>query len=199
METQSASLNKEKSHQKKSPTGIADFTGYVSPRVLIESVTDDGELQLSLDKRTARLWKSVIGNDDPAFVFHWSDLTPSIAIVNEEQPPIPAWAVTAGFQYPLTSENIKAMILHYCQVGVTAGGIVDMFVIAPNTLTESLNISGRISQLQMDPFMLHFANIHGSSIARVYIFVDSKPRITATPVNIIRHPTLAVNDIQALV
>jgi hypothetical protein len=61
------------------------------------------------------------------------------------------------------------MILQ-CLSAVTNRGIIDNWVLAPNTSVEANCISQRIGQLQLDPFVIQLVNNCGDYGARVHFF-----------------------------
>ena len=101
--------------------------------------------------------------------------------------------------YPITEDLFKTAVLQYCQAGVTSGGIIDLFVIAPNTNVEAMNISMRIIGLCLDAFVIQLANSVGGPLARIHTFTDKTARMTSTPLNIVRPLALAVDATLAFV
>lgn len=141
----------------------------------------------------------MVTENDPAVAFNWSThLNNAVEMVNEAQPILPRW-VPKGTHYPLTVEQVKALILNRCQMGVTTGGIVDSFVIAPNSGIEASRMSGRLAELSLDPFIIALANHCGDYVARIHYFGDSGPRMTSEPLNLLRPHQLAEGDAQAFV
>lgn len=152
-----------------------------------------------MSKIQLREWKGKIGENDPAVVFNWSPaLQLAVSVLNVTQPAIPTWC-PAGIAYPLSVESVKSMILHVYQAGNTAGGIVSMFVIAPNNLEEYTNIVGTLAFIQSDAFILQMTLACQSHLASVNIFQDARRKTTATPLNLRRPFALAAADIQAFV
>lgn len=179
----------------RSPSSVAD--------AFIDGVSidrsDGNTCILSLTETLLREWKGKIGQDDPAVVFNWSPmLHDAVAAINNTQPALPPWC-PAGITYPLSVDSVKSMILQKCQGGNTAGGIVSMFVIAPNNFVECIDIVATLSYIQTEPFLLQLSFACQSCIASVFTFHDAKRHITATPLNLPRPDNLAAADIQPFV
>lgn len=167
-------------------------------RIIILSSSPTG-MEISVDTSLLQEWENAVTENDPVVAFCWSENLPrAVDQLNIDLAPIPAWALPVLGGYPITSGALKLAILQCCQA-VTAGGVVDSFVIAPNTLVEYGAIVTRLTEMQLDPFIREVANLCGDYIARIHLFMDSTPRLTSTLANIPAPMNLGGGNVQAFV
>ena len=150
---------------------------------------------IEVDRSTAKNWKNKVSEFDPVVCFSWKDeLSLGLQAANLAHPALPGWSPTG---YPITASDFKTAVLLYCQVGATAGGVVDSFIIAPNTLVEATSVTVKVASLSLDPLTVLVANAANTSLARTHLFTDKTSRLTSTPVSVVRPLALGVGDIQA--
>jgi hypothetical protein len=120
---------------------------------------------------------------DPAVVinFHVENLTAGLNHVNnlniQEQPILPHWMPPAT-AYPIGAEMFKQFIMCCC-AEVTNGGIVDSFIIAPNTTSEFARVAIRIGMLCRDEFILAVAGAADGHLGRVFMVKESARSVVA--------------------
>ena len=180
---------------QESPTSITNQENVTSH---VEVISDnEDKITIKIDKEIAKLWKNKVSEFDPVVCFCWKqELDLGLQAANLAQPEIPGWIPTG---YPITPLDFKSAILRHCQDGATTGGIVDKFIIAPNTIAESTNVTMKIANLSLDPFIKFIANAANSPLARIHLFMDKTTRLTSIPVNIVRPFALDYIDIQPFI
>jgi len=135
----------------KSPSGVNECTG---PHIEIASSSDAHELIVDFNADVVAFFlENRVGEQDPVVALGWNTALDEVVRTMKAALPhvaIPTWL---GLAYPFNGDQLKLAILQFCQVGVTAEEIVDMFSIAPNTTFEAMNIATQLRSLSVDPFI----------------------------------------------
>jgi hypothetical protein len=166
-------------------------------------ICSEDELSIAINIRSEELLNILEKSNefDPAIClsFNLDHLQQGVAVVNAmpaaQRPVLPMW-FPAGTAYPLTCEQVKSIIMNYT-ASRTAGGVIDSFFIAPNTLVEATQICTILGILNLDPFFQAVALQGGGYLARTFLFRDSMRNLTGIPANIFC-PQLPAGAIQSI-
>jgi hypothetical protein len=141
--------------------------------------------------------KLISSRDDPAIALniYADNLQHGITAINAAPTiPIPAWM--PGAAYPITIDDFTSAVLQYAQTA-TNGEVIDNFCICPNSGPESIGVSIRFAELNVDPFVIAIANAAGGSIGRIHSFYEKTVIQTSTNINLPRPGALDLPNIQA--
>lgn len=118
---------------------------------------------------------------DPAIAVKFSESFSAAIIATNNLPPanrpnLPVWM--PGAAYPITAADVRMGIMNVC-AHATAGGVIDSFIIAPNTTVEYGRVLNRFSALCVDPFLMSIAQTALSPLATVFMLKESSRSVTA--------------------
>ena len=147
----------------------------------------DGVMYVDLSDSAIAAMGTMDELSDPvlAMNFHGDRLAAGLNAVNnlpvDGRPALPEWM--PGAAYPITIEAFKLFVMNCC-AQASNGGVVDSFIIAPNTNFEFSKILTRIGLICRNPFILAVANGAQGYLARVYGIQESNRRAVATAADI---------------
>ncbi len=88
--------------------------------------------------------------NDPGLVYHWNDAATAAFVLVAAAPRVnatPAWLVVPGITVTRFKDNIMGF------VALVAGGTFGHALIAPNNLVQFGNVTSRIRDIELGPFI----------------------------------------------
>ena len=184
---------KRSSEKKHTTLSASSHNSHSS--VMVEILQNDSFIIKFLNGSEKKLIKS---KDDPgvALNVYIDNLERGLNAINAAPIALPLWMV--GAAYPISKDYfIRAALVH--AQGVSNGGIVDNFCIAPNSSSEIGAVSCRFCELNIDPFVIAVANAAGGALVKLHLFHERKVIQNPTAINIPLPMALTPPNIQAFI
>ena len=140
----------------------------------------DGNAKVTLTE-AAREAIGQCSETDPAVAVRFNEVfVTAVQTINNlpanQRPNFPAWM--PGVAYPITATEVQMCLMNFC-AQASGGGVIESFIIAPNTTVEYGKVISRFGGLCGDAFLVAIARIANGPIGGVFMLKETNRTVTA--------------------
>jgi hypothetical protein len=150
-------------------------------------VEENGKIIIELSDNAIRLIKGRISELNPVIAvgFDLDRLAVGLDTVNKwgdnDRPTLPTWMLCNS--YPVTGEQFQASVMRCCSEA-TSGGVIDSFMIGPNSGADDTRATAALVQICKHPYLRALANSANGPLGKVYFIYSSTRRSTPEAANL---------------